>query len=240
MDKSRDKLSPSCSSLEELVEYLYDEMNVREKLVFETHLADCDVCTAEFAEVSFARLDVYEWHRDEFVELATPRIVIPYGEAGKVGLIEAIRAFFASPVGWATAGGSFAAVAIAAGIWFMSLGNVEVSKSEADLPVVTVNDTRPESRPQPVAELEDDSDNFPEPELPLTTRVKAEAKPEIVRTPAKKDVKSNSRPIKTRDEPKQPVQARRNVAAPRLNDFEDEDDTTLRLGDLLADVDTRD
>ena len=72
MNKNSEKLSRSCSSSEDLVAYLYDEMGAAEQSVLETHLAGCDLCTAEFADLSFSRLGVYEWHRDDFAPLAAP------------------------------------------------------------------------------------------------------------------------------------------------------------------------
>src|SRR5690606_20032761 len=88
---------------------------------FEDHLADCDPCSAEMAEISFARLDVYEWHRDEFLEMPTPRIEIPYAAVTQASWLETIKAFFASPGRLATAGGAFVVVAMAS-IWLAAPG----------------------------------------------------------------------------------------------------------------------
>ena len=224
------KIEP-CSQ-DDLVAYLYDELNATQMSAFETHLTDCDNCTDEFAELSFARLDVYEWHRDEFAQLATPRFVIPYAET-EAGLswLDAVRGLLASHTQWATAG-AFALVAVIFGAVFISSMNstnerTGTSNSE-NFGAVKIQSVDPRAIPK---------------DTPAGTV--AVAKPEderqIVRvSTAGKSSKPSRKPVKIPERrPIQPVLSQRN-AAPRLNDFVDEDDTTLRLGDLLADVDTKD
>jgi hypothetical protein len=237
MYKSRENLSPSCSSSEELVAYLYDEMNVAERSVFEGHLSACDSCTAEFAELSYARLGVYEWNRDEFAELATPDIVVPY-EPARSSWMDAVRAFFISPAQWAMAGGAFAVFAIVAGVWFVIPNGVEVASGPVPNSSPAAVNNKPAEEIQPAAAP---TANNPVVDGRDPVVQKAEPiKSEIVRTSSDENVKSpNHKPAKIDKATPQPVQAKRR-AAPRLNDFEDEDDNTLRLGDLLAEVDTRD
>jgi hypothetical protein len=242
MYKSRDNLSPSCSSSEELVAYLYGELAAAEQSAFEDHLATCDVCTAEFAELSLARLGVYEWRRDEFAELATPPIVIPYGEAVTVSWLDAVRAFLASPAQWATAGGAFAVLAILAGVWFMA-----PKSTDTDI----VRDIGPTSSPIAVSNKPSEVKQAAEEpsgsgDIQRRTTVEQEPgaeEPKVVKAavPSSRNAKNPApRPVKSEKNAPQSVQAKRPVGAPRLNDFEDEDDNTLRLGDLLAEVDTRD
>lgn len=236
MYKSRDQLSPSCSSSEELVAYLYDEMSAAEKFAFEDHISGCDVCTAEFAELSLARLGVYEWHRDEFVKMATPRTVIAYGEIANVSWIDSVRAFFASPMGWAPAGGAFALIALLAGVWFMAPKDSDVVKNEAsNQPVAASSPVIPEKRPDKAPPKAPSSEG----ELPSKAQPLRSTPTEPVKASGGERVKPrNSRSVRSETNP--PQQAKRPTAAPRLNDFDDEDDDTLRLGDLLAEVDTRD
>lgn len=235
MDKSRDNLSPSCSSSEELVAYLYSEMSAAGQSAFEDHLAGCELCTAEFAELSLARLGVYEWHRDEFVELATPRIVVPYAEAVKVSWIDSVRAFLASHAQWATAGGAFAAVALAAGIWLVAPKGDELAKSEPTFTPIAASS--PEVKKDlPVKVLQGDGSAQPGP-----ANDQQQPKAEVVKTGARDNARiTRPRPVKAVKSDPQPTRTSRPGSAPRLNDFDDEDDNTLRLGDLLAEVDTRD
>lgn len=236
MNKNSERLSPSCSSSEELVAYLYDEMGADQQSVFETHLACCDLCTAEFARLSMSRLEVYEWRRDDFAPLAVPHFAIPY-EPAKTSWAEAFRAFFAAPSRWVTAAGAFAILTIAAGVWFFMPGSPEIARSgdpEAS-PVQTAVRTanaRPivPVEPKPVEQIA-----APKPESP------AVEPREPVKIAAREPVRQTvPKPAKTERPGVRTEQATRPTRAPRLNDFEDEEDTTLRLGDLLAEVDTTD
>lgn len=233
MYKSTDIEIASCSASEELVAYLYDEMNVLERTAFESHLVGCDPCTAEFAELSFARLDVYEWNRDEFAKMATPRIVVPYGESRtQVSWLDAIRGFLSAPARFATAGGAFAVAAVAFGVWFIMPGTIEVASNVNTVSPVA---ERPVNNVQPP--VTDEKPTAPQ----IAVANKLETDVRAVRTSVEKNVRPATPPRQVREQPKgaQPVQAQRQ-SAPRLNDFEDEDDNTLRLGDLLAEVDSRD
>ena len=235
MDTLETKMPAKCCSSEELVAFLYGEMNAQSRVSIEDHLAGCDACAGEFADLSFARLDVYEWHRDEFVEMATPPIVIPYAEAvSRSSWLDAFRGLFVLSGNWATAGTAFAAVAVVfVGLWLYGSkpGEVEVAGTDNQPTVVPV-DERPVTLPTP-APGENRQQN-----------TKGETQPQKVATvPVKKQsaepAKATTSPAPRVSPPNRPVNARR-PAPPRLNDFEDEDDTTLRLGDLLAEVDTRD
>lgn len=236
MYKSRENLSPSCSSSEDLVAYLYGEMNASGQAGFEDHLSGCEICTAEFAELSLARLGVYEWHRDEFVEMATPRFVIPYGEAAKASWFDAVRALFASPARWAAVGGSLAVLTIAAGV--MLLGPTEVYVVEIDpapSPVAVSNKREEAKQPKEVQPASDS--RRPQPAADEKPRIE---EPQVLKASSGRNARAaDPKPLKAKETP-QPNQPRRTNPAPRLNDFEDDDDNTLRLGDLLAEVDTRD
>ena len=235
MDRTLDIRSVACASGEGLVGYLYGEGDADERSRFETHLAGCDACTAEFAELSFARLDVYEWKRDEFAGMETPRITVPYKESASVSVFGAIRGWFAFPARLAAAGG-FAVLAVIAGVWFMNLSPQERA------------DIGPASTPAPVNERA-----FVKPAAPAEppASVKSEeAEPAVRKPPAQVPDNAETKPVRVKATERlvQPAKAtntsprttpvRRN-AAPRLNDFEDEDDNTLRLGDLLAEIDTK-
>ncbi len=222
-----------CSSSEEVVAYLYEELSDREKASFEGHLVNCDACTAEFAELSLARLDVYEWHRDEFVEMATPRIVIPYGEAATILWFDSVKAFLGSPARFATAGGAFAVLAIALGVWMFAAGDQEMAKVEVT-PTPEIMEIVPAAiQPPPILPVREVDKIAVQ---PVSSPPKKSSDPQVVKASAAKDVKTQVRTQRVVTRNTQPIR----TTAPRLNDFEDEDDNTLRLGDLLAEVDTRD
>ncbi len=229
------KVKPCASG--DLVAYLYDELTTQERSSFETHLADCGRCTDEFAELSFARLDVYEWHRDEFAGMETPRFVIPYAEAN-VSWMDAVRIFFASNRQWAATGGAFALIAVVFGAVLISSS----FKGGGDLVQGPAADDFASNRVQPVVlplapSSAEDKNVGPSGEV-------SNSEPRVINaSSAEKSPKTGGtirQPLKNSERiQSKPVQAQRKTA-PRLNDFEDEIDNTLRLGDLLADVDTRD
>ena len=83
----------TCGFADEIVAYIYDEIDRAERTKFESHLAGCAVCTDEFAGLSNARFSVFEWRREEFAHLATPEINIPY-PAKQSGATTDVRAGF--------------------------------------------------------------------------------------------------------------------------------------------------
>ncbi len=227
-------MAGKCASSEELVALLYDELDSASRESTENHLAACDMCAGEFAELSFARLDVYEWHRDEFVEMATPRIVIPYEEAVvRTSWFDSLAGLFAGPGRWATTGAAFAAVAIAAfGFWAISSKPEERAAVNGGVKVVQSTE-RPSVAPTPEAvEPTPAGDRNIAPQRTASAPVKKQ-QPTPLKTTQPVPQPAKGRPLTS-----QPVNARQQPA-PRLNDFDDEEDTTLRLGDLLAEVDTR-
>lgn len=221
----KDLRTRECSYEADVVSYLYKEMPKAEAEKFELHLGDCARCMDELADLSLARLEVYEWHRDEFAAMETPKIVIPYGEQGTASWLDAVRGWFASPVQWAGAG-AFAVAILAAGVWLAipRLGNVVAVNTE---PTPMLVDKQPVGIPE-----------GPD----LTARPKAETRPAVespdpavVKASVRRSAKaSDSKPAKAK-----PERMTDRRTAPRLNDFDDdEDDTTLRLGELLAEIDT--
>jgi anti-sigma factor RsiW len=235
MDRTLDIRSAACTSGEGLVGYLYGEGDADERSRFETHLAGCDACTAEFAELSFARLDVYEWKRDEFAGMETPRITVPYKESASVSVFGAIRGWFAFPAQLAAAGG-FAVLAVIAGVWFMNPPAQEragVGPASTPAPVNERSFVKPAASTEPPASDRSDDAESAVRNPAVQVPVKAKTKPVQVKT-AERPVQ----PAKTANTSPRTTPVRRN-AAPRLNDFEDEDDNTLRLGDLLAEIDTK-
>ncbi len=69
----------NCRFSDEMVSYIYDEIDSSSRILFETHLSGCTNCTDEFAAISNARLSVFEWQRDDFAHIPTPVFTIPGG-----------------------------------------------------------------------------------------------------------------------------------------------------------------
>ena len=243
MNNINNETVESCASSAGLVAYLYGEMEPAVQDLFENHLSGCDRCTDDFAEISFARLDVYEWNRDEFAPLETPQFAIPYIEAAvRASWLSGLHGYFASNREWAFAGGAFGLIAIIFAAWFTfsiarsgeisevevpeihSTGGVPENDSRTNFPVVTAVNDKFIKADNPVSE---------------TARDKIETARTSLRKNSVRVAAVNRRTLKTAELiMNKPVLSRRSTA-PRLNDFEDDEDNTLRLGDLLADVDSR-
>ena len=109
---TNDLRDPVCEREGDMVAYLYAEATPVQRAEFESHLLGCTVCTDEFAEMSGARYSVYEWQREEFAPLATPRFAIPY-EVPKPSFVQALRSKLS--FGWAS-------YAVAAAVLVVTLG----------------------------------------------------------------------------------------------------------------------
>ncbi len=83
------KQNPNCNFAEEVVSYVYDEMNIAEKADFQTHLAECSSCVDEIAAFSSVSFSIKEWRDEEFAGLKTPQISIPYETNGISVSVEA-------------------------------------------------------------------------------------------------------------------------------------------------------
>ena len=225
----------SCLFGEEFVAYIYDELPSAARETFESHLLDCSGCTADLADISLSRLEVYEWNRDEFVPLETPQFVIPYEPktvtAPKLSWIDSLRGFLASPVRLATAGGAFAVIAFA-----FTFGVVFFSGPENQ--VASVQEQNTETAP--VSEVKENqvagqtvkTSTFDQIKIPATKRQFKSVNNDSRVRPVQINVKRTS--------PRPKFQTANTQSAPRLGNFVDTEDKSLRLADLVADIDTRD
>ncbi len=235
----KSNIEKACVHGEEIVSYLYDEMPAAGRKEFETHLLECSSCTHEFAGLSLARLEVYEWNGREFAKLPTPPIVIPYEETVSVTWYESwFGPIFTTPK-WA-AGGVLAAAAIVFGFVLFPSGaiqtNVLISETkttknpaeveyEAVAPVAAEGDQVAEVKSAKL--LNKSNDDFLE-VIPAETL----ASP-VKRRKVDTRVVTARTVVKTKE-----IQPSAPLNAPRLTNFEDEDDNTLRLADLVADINT--
>lgn len=224
----------SCLFGEELVSYIYGELPAVERHSFEAHLLNCFSCTAEFAELSISRLGVYEWQRDEFAPLETPRFAIPYAkpEPG-YSWLDAIRGFVFTPTRLSFAGSALAIMAMALGFVYLKDSNSgTVAEIQIQAPVVEI--ARPDSPTLAKVVDEVQTDKYiadkalSEGVAAVQDSSKSEQKPAIVRVVTQKKPASRQ------------LTARRNrpANAPRLGTFEEVEDTSLRLADLVADIDS--
>src|SRR5688572_18967323 len=223
----------SCLFGEELLSYMYDELGGAERHSFETHLLNCSPCTAEFAKLSMSRLGVYEWHRDEFVPLETPRFAIPYSSSEPtVSWLDAVRGFVFTPAGLSLSGGALALLVVALSAFYLA-NSGSGGLAEIQLPQPVIENVEPVRAPN-IAKVKDEiiaDKDLTEKSLDkprATVGRTIESKPLIVR--AKSNKKPADRQLTARGNP--------SVKAPRLGTFEEIEDTSLRLADLVADIDS--
>jgi anti-sigma factor RsiW len=219
----------NCNSGAAMVGYIYGELNAADRVVFEDHLLDCTACTDEFASVAESRYAVYEWQKLEFEPLETPRFVIPYAEPS-VSWLDAIKGMFATGPRLATAG-AFGLLIVAVGFAaiFISSGTTDVVST----PDIQVIDTFPES----VAKSDE---SLPE-TVPGSVEPEERVSPVVAVADTAPKVEKRPKPLNLRRTARRPQNIRNETQAkaPRLNDFEDLSDDSLRLADLVADIDTK-
>ncbi|MBK9153179.1 MAG: hypothetical protein IPM25_02985 [Chloracidobacterium sp.] len=223
---------PDCCSAEDFVALMYDELSPAVRTGIEDHLAVCDPCTSEFADLSLARLSVYEWNRDEFAVMKTPLIEIPIATEPAASWLDPLRAIFASPMRWASAGVSFAAVLAVMAFWAYMPANDEFAGVDVPPSVIETGPVVIETGEPSAEEPSSENGAFREDMVTVSER------PASTRKPRSKTSRPAQAVVNRSRTPSRTVQDQR-TSAPRLVEFEDEDDVTLRLGELLADVDTR-
>ena len=233
----------------ELVSYIYGEMDDLARDRFETHLAGCDECAVEIGAYADARLGVIEWRRNDFEPLATPAIIIPdtqpvatlvsrRPQAGWSAWIETILAL----PRYVQAGMGLATAALVLGALYLafvpgntagdpgSIANKTTAPAEVQIPekapvpdqAAVPAKSRPSTGPVPVVDR-----------MSRTVTSNSRTQRAMLRqTPLVRSYKRIGPLLAA-------VPARKAGAAPTLNTFEDDEDTTLRLSDLFSQVGPR-
>lgn len=252
--------SPSCQFAEQIVSYLYGEFEGGEKFKFEAHLKDCSACADEYAGFGLVRSSVLEWRNEDFSKLETPTFATPAIE--KIKLPPAVstesgswfgdfRKMFSFNPAWAMA--ALAILVVFAGITFYALNfssSNEIAEKGSDKNAV-------KTAVSPTAEVSQKSDDKNNGDKDVENSVPPTS--EIINPPARKESLKQSVPVKATlkvsnseenktdnvnrspkaNDPikKTPPVKKRNV--PNLNDFDDEEDETIRLADLFDELDTK-
>jgi hypothetical protein len=242
----------TCEFAEELVLYLYKEMNGAKKTRFENHLARCPLCTEELAEFSMARSAVQDWRIEEFLPLIPPTIEIPYQIQSKQvendpvsrSWFDSVRALFTLSPAWTTAATAFAALVVCVGLLLTMSDSLPEDK---DVRVQQTKPTNIKTSPSPTTGNENSNPNSSnskdsdqnQGKSPEPTSAKTEPPAPIKTASGQTLPKTNNTNIKKQVQPKtvnNNTQLKQtNRKAPRLVDDEDEDNT-LRLSDLLEEI----
>jgi hypothetical protein len=229
------KRTSNCGFGTAAVEYIYGEMAAALAAEFETHLAGCDACIAEIAAVSEARFEVFQWRKLAFDPLPTPVIRIPYSEpvAARIGLAGRLIQFF-TPAKLAT-GAAFAAAFVALLSW--------LSFSAAD-PAATGTTLAGNTSPAPAAHIMEvtSADDASALQKPGTEKLKpggAISTTRAVQVKAKAPVRVAKPQLAVDKQPAQRNTVRRNTA-PTLSGYAAEEDSSLRLAQVLDEIGSSD
>lgn len=228
----------NCEFTNEIVAYIYNEIGASERARFENHLSGCHECTNEFAGISNARLSVHEWRREEFADLSTPEIVIPYPakrdadeapiSAGWFGGLRGLLSFANFPAAVA------AGLVVCIGLGFVLLNYL--GRAEEN---IASNITVPTSKAneKPVANPTVESSK---PELAVES-----SPPEIRTEPQVRPIKAIERRARKNEKTSTPrTRANQNLLPTILNapvlseNYEEAVDGSLRLSELFADGDS--
>lgn len=257
-----------CSFAAEIVSYIYGEIGAKEKSVFEAHLVDCETCPEELADFMEIRFSVNDWKQTEFAPLATPVIEIPYEkeQAREIAAVSGswwsnLRQIFTLSPAWMTATTAVAALVICFGLFaavYKNSGSQEMVAGNGGntqikptvLPTAEVSPNKPAEKIIVSDENSNSSGEITEPskivdQTPKTvgagnneaTVVKVtERKPKNVtqntaHKPVNNAANNSNKPVRKNP----PVNNRQ---MPKLDNFDEDEDDSLRLAELFEDIET--
>jgi Putative zinc-finger len=234
-----------CSFAEEIVEYIYDEMNGETKARFETHIAKCSSCADELAGFGIVRSKVSDWKLKEFSPLATPIIELPIVQTientqVKRRWFESLRDLVMLSPAWMTQTAAFATLAICFGIAFYAFNSQAVIDEVS--PPQYIAEATPNVFPTPPIKLQPTPKvevTEPNPSKPTVTVVKTTTQP----TPKKvvvQAVQTEIKPVVIAPKNK-PNRGAKIAVKPKKSDVnllsnEDDEDDSLRLSDLFEEI----
>src|SRR6185503_6961868 len=88
---------PGCGRENDLIAFLYGELDSRESTAFRSHMQECHRCTAELAEFSSIRESVGVWRNEALVGVTSPSFQVASvyrSDVAKPGALSALREFF--------------------------------------------------------------------------------------------------------------------------------------------------
>jgi anti-sigma factor RsiW len=88
---------PGCGRENDLIAFLYGELDSRESTVFRSHMQECHGCAAELAEFSSIRESVVAWRNEALVGVTSPSFQaspVSRADVTKPGALAALREFF--------------------------------------------------------------------------------------------------------------------------------------------------
>ena len=239
-----------CTFNGDVVAYIYNEMRASDRERYDDHLQKCGPCIDELASLSHAAFSLREWKELEFAPMSSPIIDVPRpvdaSTNSSSGWLIGLRELFQVPR-MVAAGFSAAAlvgVLVLAGLVYELRGPVDVAVLEnGNLPAASPersvaasrNDDGVKTSVETVVKdfVQTTQSDTGIPVQPNVTSLKPE--------PAK-DVRTSSRPTDRRTNSNRSNRGSDTTItrSPRLLDYEEVQDDSLRLADLLEDIETSD
>lgn len=250
MSENNHKDGVGCFSKEEFVAYLYDEIDGALRVDFDSHLAACSTCTDQFAGMSESRFAIYEWQREAFAPLATPQFDGPWRRSSpdpafrkqaeaNVSWLGGLWASILARPGFAVA----ASALLVAAIGFAAVlirNQVNGGRSQIAATPETNSVLPAPIEPQSPVKAEIADKNSGDDVLP-SKDVKTDRDVSI-------DKRSRAMPVLEIKHGQPRLHSERasagsdqnlvrgNRRSPRLGDFDEDEDNTIRLSDLFAET----
>ncbi len=244
----------SCAFAEQIVSYLYSEADRQSKAKFELHLTTCADCSDELAGFGFVRSSVQEWRNEEFLQLAIPAMEIPFEKFSEIVIsptekrswLADLRQLFTLSPAWTTAATAFAALAICVGLTLVAVnfsGTADVAGNNKITPEKSV--VSPSIENKNGQKLENISDetakNAPQAapkNLIVKVSNKAQKVPKIETVARNSSISASVRKTKNINNINKTTVAK-NRQVLKLADFDEVEDNSLRLSDLMAEVENK-
>ncbi|MGI8641162.1 MAG: anti-sigma factor family protein [Pyrinomonadaceae bacterium] len=261
----------SCAFAEQIVSYLYGEVDKQDKAKFELHLTNCGDCADELAGFGFVRSSIQEWRQEEFLQLAIPAMEIPFEKSPEISIsstekrswLADLRQLLTLSPTWATAATAFAALAVCVGLTLVAVnfsGTTDVAdnndkpiksvsyptiekKTEQnieDVSAETAKQNSPDKTSKP-SEQTSKSENAPRTEpknLIVKVSNKAQKVSRIETIAQNSSISAPVRKVKDTNNINKTTVAK-NQQVPKLADFDEVEDNSLRLSDLMAEVENK-
>jgi Putative zinc-finger len=230
----------TCGFEDEIVSYIYNELPTNDRRSFESHLSGCTACTDQFADVSDARFSIFEYQKEEFAGLPTPLISIPFSSEVETvryaadqpasGLLADIRGSLA---GWQW--GLAALTVLIVGSVILAGNYYRLSQRTEQPQPITVGDNRSVAQipsPDKAIATETSTNRIDKDRHVQPVAVSVDK----IRRPVSrsKQIAGHDRDVRQENDVKVvAVRSDSKTKAPALTNFEDSDDSSLRLSDLF-------
>ena len=239
-----------CRFSADLLPYLYNEASEGDMALFRAHLGGCAACGSELESLGTVRNSLIEWQAD-FRTIETPAISIPYETSpapppirAADGLIRRTRLFFAESPIFGIGSAAFAAVLLGAALFFVArtLNNNEVAVTPAPHTPIAASASPAEVKATPEIASSNANTGIADPaELKRIPETVAKDD-DIPREATQREGSVRSRtevPAERRTVPRRVRSVTPPSGLPKLANFEEDEDKSLRLADLFAEIGTR-